>query len=1222
MRIGSAVSAMLGFMVIGCSAGDTKLPAERSGAQAQALSPSDFHELRPSGDPAGPANFGWSVAMDGDWAVVGANRVAGTLGSEGAAYVLERGPGGDYVQRARLRSTDSPAQAAQFGYAVALSGDLALVGAPYFDHGSVANPGAAYVFRRDAVGSWNQQARLLVAAQPNSYFGYAAAVGAEHVFVSAWGYNRVHVYERHVGAPTPSALLSPPDAVFGDRFGAALAASQSRLIVGAPYAGGEAGAAYVYELAENDSWILRSKLTGTVPGARFGRAVAILGDSVLVGSQNRASRFTRGVSGDWTFKEDLTAPNTGFDYGVAVGLTPLHAIVGAYLADAVGKKDAGAGYLFTQDLAGNYGAAERFAPPASAATDYFGYSVATSGGRAIVGAYGNDMVAANGGAAYVVDLGGTPNPCGPGTPCASARDLLPCGTYRLSASQTTTEEGDKLSVGYYDFGRRAKLKLPATIRITSSPAGLAGYLYFRDPSRRQDVRCRYLPPTPAATTWVFDGCKIPRAGVAAIHTPGTIVEASEVRFRLGGGDALENGPTVAGDIDLVEGGSCNAFSMEDCEIAVSTASRFSPQAERYENARLEAPRSFSIPASVPVISVDGARQGQRAELAFWNGATRTTSCSYEAMAPGATQLALLSCSGGFGAGSSVNGDRIVLRLLVQGFRGKPVSARVSLSPLNQSCVQPSADGDSDNITTLVELAKSRGLGVADVDADGLANWKDADADGDGLPDGTDGVGDANANGVSDFVDRVCQPIQYFADTDADGFGDALSVQLTCPAPAGFVQNAQDCDDNDAAINPEAAELCGDDVDNDCDVVVDETCTPACPVAPQQGEGSLLSQLQAGHGFSANAGGLHDLDDAVDFTIGSQSAWIETNAAGAAKTLKRSNLGTFDFTGKMPRLWVKLDDTTTASSLQLYLGNNNLADQYKFSFNSSQGQQWTTNGDWVGFSMSWSSKHVSTVGSPNRAAITDVQLRAIDTASGNPVKLHANQFSMVDEPADYPNGVLSFTFDDGFASQYTLAKPILDTYGYPATAYIIIDKVGSAGFMSLADLTDAEDNANWEIAYHSYDSDIHTTGFPATPQLDLEQDIDLARDWLYQNGFEGYCDCAYPHGSFTGSTDVLGAVQTKLSTCRTVHQKHREAFPPSHAYKLRVLLVNLPITVATVQAAMDQAKLNKEWIILVFHNFTDTPLINNDYDPDDFEAIVDYANTIGIPVKTVDEMMLP
>ncbi len=1194
---------------------------------AAPLAPGSIRELRPSGDPRGPANFGWAVASDGTRVLVGANRVGDVIGSEGAAYVFERPVGGGpWAQVARLRANEPP-QAQQFGYSVALDGDLALIGSPYFDRASIANPGAAYVFERSVAGAWSQTARLDVPAQPNSYGGYAVALEGNRAFVGAWGYNQVLVFERSpLGSWTEMPKILAPDAVFGDRFGAALAIDAGRLVVGAPFAASEAGAVYLFESDAGGAWTLRQKLAGAAAGERFGRSVALSGSIAVVGHQGGARKLRRAIDGVWSVQAPVPVPppGVGFDFGSGVATAGRQLLVGAHLEDLAPRRDNGAAYLYLTNPSGGF-TTDRITAPILGSTDYFGYSVAMSGSLGVVGAYGDDDQAANGGAAYVLDLPQVPELCGPGSKCEPRNGLMPCGIYRLAASQTVTEEDDKIEVGWYDFGRSAKLTLPESLRLTSPAAGSVGFLYFHDDERRKDVRCRYSPPNAAATVWQLDGCKIPRAGLSNALSAGATIRASEVRFRLGGGDSLERGNRVAGDIDIAESGECNAFPMDDCAVARSTATRFSPTAERFENGRLPTPRPLVVPATIPILTPALAVAGQTAELALWNTSTRIALCTYTVPTAGSASLAFTSCrEGAIGAGSVLTANRVVLRVLPKNFRKGPLVARVEIAPQTPSCVT-TEDDDSDGIATLVELAASRSLGVADVDNDGLPNWRDADANGNGISDGVEGTVDVNANGVVDLYDVACEPSVYYADSDGDGFGDPSQSVTTCPAPAGYVENASDCDDQSDDISPDASEVCDDDLDNDCDAVVDEGCDPpGCMPAPIQGEGTILSQLQAGHGFTANAGGgsPHNLNDTADFVIGTQSAWVETDSAGTAKTLKRSNLGTFDFTYKMPRLWVKLDNVTSASTLQLYLGNNNLADQYKFTFNSTQGQQWTTEGDWVAFSMSWSSKHLSSVGSPNRAAITDVQLRAVDTATGTPVRVHANQFSMVDEPTiDYPNGVLSIGFDDGFDSVHTLGKPILDSYGFPATAYVIVDVLGTGNYMDVSDLTDLQNNSNWEIAYHSYAADVHTAGFPSTPTADLEQDIDLARDWLWDNGFTGYCNCAYPHGAFTGgATDVLTTVASRLSACRTVHQKHREAYPPSNPYKLRVLLVNKPVTVATVTAALDQAKANKEWIILVFHNLTDTPVINNDYDPDDLDAILAHASTIGIPVKTAGEVL--
>ncbi|HVY31346.1 MAG TPA: FG-GAP repeat protein [Polyangiaceae bacterium] len=751
--------AVLGLSLSACSGNWDSGDLGERGVVSQSLLPSDYHPLAPAGDPSGPANFGWSVAVDGTRALVGANRVAGAVGSEGAAYVFEREPDGSFTQAARLVTPDSPPQAAQFGYAVSLSGDLALIGAPYFDFGGVANPGVAYLFKRNAGGSWLEEARLQGAAQPNLYFGYTVAL-AQQVFVGAWGYNRVYLFARD-GAHAQLAQLSPPDAAFGDRFGSALAVDAGHLVVGAPYANAETGAVYLYEQQQNGSWQLQAKLAGQQAGDRFGRSVAIKGDVALVGSQNGATRLQRSASAVWAIAEQLNAPGTGFDYGSSVALTSQRALVGAYLQDFAGKKDPGAGYLFSRTPAGTFGAPEQLQVPSPASTDYFGFSAAASGTRAIVGAYGNDSLAANGGVAYVIDIGGAEPPCGPGSPCEQPRNIPACGTFRLIASQTAHEEGDLIESGARDFGRRVRFKLPPSIRLTSASAGTAAFLYYRDPARRQDVRCRYVPNAPGATVWPFDGCKISRAGLSNVNMPNAVVEATEVRFRLGGGDALEGGPLVAGDVDLTEAGACNAFAMDDCTVAHVSATRYSLGAERYEQARLAAPFHFTIPTSVPVTSANGAHLGQSGELAFWLNGSRKTLCSYVAQTLGANALSLASCSGGFSGGAVINADRLVLRALPKGFKKLPVTLALDLVPSDQVCTDLSQDEDGDGVPTLQELAESRKLGVADVDRDGVPNWLDSDANGNGVADGIEGFSDTTGTGIADALEEPCEPTTWY-----------------------------------------------------------------------------------------------------------------------------------------------------------------------------------------------------------------------------------------------------------------------------------------------------------------------------------------------------------------------------------------------------------------------------------------------------------------------------
>ena len=72
----------------------------------------------------------------------------------------------------------------------------------------------------------------------------------------------------------------------------------------------------------------------------------------------------------------------------------------------------------------------------------------------------------------------------------------------------------------------------------------------------------------------------------------------------------------------------------------------------------------------------------------------------------------------------------------------------------------------------------------------------------------------------------CNGITWYRDADGDGFGDASSTLVNCTQPFGYVSDATDCNDASSVSYPGAWEICNN-IDDDCDVTVDESCvTPA------------------------------------------------------------------------------------------------------------------------------------------------------------------------------------------------------------------------------------------------------------------------------------------------------------------------------------------------------------------------------------------------------------
>jgi peptidoglycan/xylan/chitin deacetylase (PgdA/CDA1 family) len=391
-----------------------------------------------------------------------------------------------------------------------------------------------------------------------------------------------------------------------------------------------------------------------------------------------------------------------------------------------------------------------------------------------------------------------------------------------------------------------------------------------------------------------------------------------------------------------------------------------------------------------------------------------------------------------------------------------------------------------------------------------------------------------------------------------------------------------------------------------------------PHVDEQPISAWITQFEPGHGFTAT-GGTSNLDDTSDFVLGTQSAFIETDGAGSHSTLQKLGFAAVDFTGKDLKVWLEIENVTHLTNLDISLGDATLANAFRFRLRSTQGQQWMTNGDWVSFAVPWAASSYTLVGTPNRAAIQSISIRAVDDATGAHVKVHVNGLALTSEPlAKYPKGVVSFTFDDGFATMASAGAPVLAQYGFPATAYVIVDMVDTPNYVTLADLHSLA-TAGWDISVHANKDAHHAARFPTLAPSVVEDDLVDARAWLIANGFAGYNHCAYPSGAF--SADVLNIVGMYFTSCRTIYQRQQETYLPADARKLRVFYVTYDVPLAKVEQAIDEAVASHEWVILVFHQLVaGTPSKSTEWRASDFATLAAYVAASGVAVKTVSTVI--
>ena len=378
-------------------------------------------------DGAGGDAFGNAVSINGDVAIIGARDDDAAGAQSGSAYI-HRFNGTNWVEEAKLTASDGAA-GDNFGTSVAISGDIAVVGAPNDDHAAFF-AGSVYIFRFNGV-VWTQEAKLTASdAGPGHQFGWSVATTGSIALIGAYGDDHAgplsgsaYVLRFSSGQWIEEAKLVPSDPGEQDRFGISVSISGNLAVVGADNnddAGDDSGSAYIFRFDDN-GWPQEAKLTASdaAAGDEYGRAVAIDSSVAVVGAwhdddagTSTGSAYVYRFDGaSWPEEQKLLPSDAiaGDKFGRSVAVTGNVAVLSALGADD-SAADSGSAYVLEFDgstwvekgklLGSNIGAFENF-----------GFSVSTDGMTAIIGAIGAQGAVFGSGSAYVFD--GLPNVCCP-----------------------------------------------------------------------------------------------------------------------------------------------------------------------------------------------------------------------------------------------------------------------------------------------------------------------------------------------------------------------------------------------------------------------------------------------------------------------------------------------------------------------------------------------------------------------------------------------------------------------------------------------------------------------------------------------------------------------------------------------------------------------------------------------------------------------------------------
>ncbi len=372
--------------------------------------------IPPEVQPGG--RFGSSVATYGSLGVIGS---PGAQGS-GAVFVYDLDGGGKMLQQIL---PEAATEGDDFGSTVGMDGNVLVVGAPLHEHdGFIA--GAAFVYRRDAAGSWMEQAILASdVASDLDYFGNSLSIEGDLIGVGSPGDDErgsnsgaAYIFGQPDLGWSLQEKLTAPDAAPGDRCGSSVSIHGDKVLVGCPHGFGSAiqsGAAYLFRLA-GSSYVLESKFNPPAQdaGQLFGSAVALGDNRIFIGAPGAYEEHPDGSVHIFDFDGTSWKPNGILSAGDRVASRGFGAVLGhdddvlIVGAQRMEGEHLAPGSAFVFGLSnGAWVLQAKLVSNNVDHADGFGSSVAVRDGRVLVGAAGDAEGGSSVGAAYEFRKSGT-----------------------------------------------------------------------------------------------------------------------------------------------------------------------------------------------------------------------------------------------------------------------------------------------------------------------------------------------------------------------------------------------------------------------------------------------------------------------------------------------------------------------------------------------------------------------------------------------------------------------------------------------------------------------------------------------------------------------------------------------------------------------------------------------------------------------------------------------
>ncbi len=356
-----------------------------------------------------------NVAIDNDHALVGTSKsnAQGTI--IGSVYFYEVDSSGSWnLEQIITEPPQPPFQIGMgFGNSLAIDGDYAIIGAKDFSNTSPANYiGKAFIYKKQSNGIWIQIQELTNPAVSDYRpgFGHSVAIKDGYIIISSYGtvwQGDAYIFKKNNNDIwSIASYLEASDPEYTAYFGWSVDINDDYAIIGAPQRefnnNANQGAAYIFSKQQNGNWIQTQKLLASDGEEydRFGESVSLDNNHILIGTDilngfsgqlnkpGKAYIFKQNSNGIW-FENQILRASSNFNknrYGYSVSIDRNIAIIGSFSSNFIPDYK-GSLFVLQKQLSGDFNEIKNVYPSQSSSFDYFGYRVDLSKKYAVVASH-------------------------------------------------------------------------------------------------------------------------------------------------------------------------------------------------------------------------------------------------------------------------------------------------------------------------------------------------------------------------------------------------------------------------------------------------------------------------------------------------------------------------------------------------------------------------------------------------------------------------------------------------------------------------------------------------------------------------------------------------------------------------------------------------------------------------------------------------------------------